>query len=126
MALTAAGVFTASACSPPSLRELAKSAEGAVEVAAAAMRPSSKAAGDPLLEFLAEAQDNEVRDIDDPATGGRLRVKAGHVYHAASGRLCRRYAAGTPTAPEKSDNGLACRDANGDWVRVGILAPLSP
>lgn len=126
MALTAAGMFTVSACSPPSLRELAKSAEGAVEVATAAVMPSSKAASDPLLEFLAEAQDNEVRDIDDPATGGPLRVKAGQVYHAASGRLCRRYAAGTPSAPESSDNGLACEDANGDWVRVGLLVPVSP
>ncbi|MDD9979773.1 MAG: hypothetical protein OXU81_00165 [Gammaproteobacteria bacterium] len=124
--LMAVVMFTLSACAPGSLRELAKSTEGAVEVAAAAMMPSSKAAGDPLLEYLAEAREDEVRDIDDPTTGNRFRVKAGRVYHAASGRLCRRYVAGTPSAPENSDNGLACRDANGDWVRVGLLVPVSP
>ena len=115
-----------SACVPPSLRDLARGAGGAVEAAAAVMSPSPAPSGDPLLDFLAGAEPGEARELDDPATGVPLRVTAGRVYHAASGRPCRRYTAVSAAVPENYDEGLACEGANGSWVRAGLLAPVSP
>jgi len=116
-----------SACVPLSLRDLAEGAGGAVEVAASLMSPSPGPSGDPLLDFLAGAEPGEARELDDPATGVSLRVTAGRVYHAASGRLCRRYTAAVSTAaPGNDDEGLACEGTNGNWVRAGLLAPVSP
>ena len=116
-----------SACAPPSLRDLARSAGDAVGAAATAMQPSQKASGDPLLDFLAEAEEGEVRDFDDAATGTRLRVSAGRRYHAASGQLCRRYSSMESAAvPEAKEEGLVCREASGRWIRADLLAPVPP
>ena len=125
MALVVA-VCAVSACAPPTLREWAQSAGGAVEAATAAMSPSQRSSGDPLLDFLADAGEGEIRELDDSATSGRLRVTAGRVYHAASGRLCRRYTATSSVAPETHEKGLACEDAKGFWDRAGLLDPISP
>lgn len=115
-----------SACSPPSLRDLARGAGGAVEAAASAISPAPEPSGDPLLDFLAGAEPGEARELNDPATGAPLRVTAGHVYHAASGRLCRRYTAASAAAPGNDEEGLACEGTKGNWVRAGLLAPVSP
>ena len=116
-----------SACTAPSLRDLARGAGEAVGAAATAMQPSRKASGDPLLDFLAEAEEGEVRDFDAAATGARLRVTAGRRYHAASGRLCRRYSSTESAAvPEAKEEGLVCREASGRWVRADLLAPVPP
>ncbi len=126
-ALVFASAFTVSACAPPSLRDLMQSAGGAVEAAAAAVIPSRTEPPDPLLTFLAEAAEGEIRDLDDSATGARLRVRAGRAYHAASGRLCRRYRSmGDAETPEAKEEGLVCRDASGHWKRAGHVAPVSP
>ena len=122
-----ASIVAVPACTLPSLRDLAQSAGGAVEAAASAMIPSQTESADPLLSFLAGAEEGEVRDLDDAATGIRLRVTAGRAYHAASGRLCRRYdSEGSEAAPQAKGEGLVCRDASGRWTRAGLLAPVSP
>ena len=115
------------ACTPLSLRDLAQSAGGAVEAATSAMIPSQTKSADPLLSFLAGAEEGEVRDLEDVATGIGLRVTAGRTYHAASGRLCRRYdSEGSAATPQAKGKGLVCRDASGRWTRAGLLAPVSP
>lgn len=114
------------ACAPPSLRELAQSAGGAVEAAASVMRPSPPSSGDALLDFLAGAEEGEARELEDSATGIRLRVTAGRAYHAASGRLCRRYIAVSTAIPGEDEEGLVCEGTNGYWARAGLLAPVSP
>ena len=122
-----AGIGVVTACAPPSLRDLAQGASGAVEAAAAVITPSRSAPRDPLLDFLASAEDGEVREFDDPSMGARLRVTAGRLYHSASGRPCRRYTAGSAAAaPDSHGRGLACEGANGDWARASLLAPASP
>ena len=115
-----------SACAPLSLRDLAWGAGGALEAATTALELSRNASGDPLLDFLAGAEEGEVRDFDDAATGARLRVTAGRIYHAASGQICRRYRASSAAPAEANDDGLVCRDAAGRWTRAGLLAPVSP
>ncbi len=115
-----------SACAPPSLRGLARSAGGAVEAAASVMKPARGAPEDPLLAFLAEAEEGEAQELDYPATGIRLRVTAGRAYHAASGRLCRRYTAVSTAIPGEDEEGLVCEGTNGYWARAGLLAPVSP
>ena len=112
-----------SACTLPSLRDLAQSAGRA---ATTAMKPSEIASEDPLLVFLAEAEEGEVRDLDDAATGTSLRVAAGRTYHAASGRVCRRFSVSSAATPDANEEGLVCRDAAGRWTRAGLLAPVSP
>ena len=111
-----------SACAPPSLQELVQGAGEAVEAATTAMAPSRNVLEDPLLAFLAGAEEGEVRDVDDAATGLRLRVTAGRVYHAASGRVCRRFSA----VGAASEEGLVCKGASGRWMRTRLLAPVSP
>ena len=121
------GICAVSACTPPSLVELTQSAGGMVEAAAAVMKPSRSTSGDPLLDFLAGAEEGEIRELDDPSTGVQSRVTAGRVYHAASGRLCRGFSTGSATAaPENLEKGLACEGANGHWARASLLAPVSP
>ena len=115
-----------SACAPPTLRELTQGAGGAVEAVASVMRPSQRSSGDALLDFLAGAEEGEARELEDSATGTRLRVTAGRAYHAASGRLCRRYTAVIAVGPGDDDEGLVCEDTNGYWARAGLLAPVSP
>ena len=125
-AVLVVSMCTVSACAPLSLRDLAESAGGAVAAATSAMKPSQSVSEDPLLVFLAEAEEGEVRDLDDAATGARLRVRAGRAYHAASGRVCRRFSVGGATTPDANEEGLACQDAAGRWTRAGLLAPVSP
>ena len=124
-AVLALGLCTLSACAPPSLRELARSAGGAVE-AAIAMKPSPDTSQSALLAFLAAAEDGEVQDVDDAATGAARRVRAGRLYHAASGQVCRRFTANSTSTPDASEEGLACRDASGRWTRARLLSPASP
>ena len=124
-AVLIAGMCAVSACTLPSLRELAQSAGGAVEAAAVAMNPSQDVSEDPLLAFLAAAEEGEVQDLDDAVTGARLRVTAGRAYHAASGRLCRRFSAGSAATPDANE-GLVCKDVSGRWTRTGLLIPVSP
>ena len=121
-----ASFLAVSACTLPSLRDLTQSAGGALEAAAAVMDPAQTDSADPLLVFLAEAEEGEVRDVDDAATGTRLRVTAGRAYHAASGRICRRFSAGGVATPDANEGGLACRDPAGRWLRARLLAPVSP
>ena len=115
-----------SACVPPTLRELAQGAGGAVEAATLVVNPSHRSSGDALLDFLAEAGEGEARELDDPATGVRLQVRAGRVYHAASGRLCRRYTAVSEATFGNDGRGLACEGTNGYWARARLLAPVLP
>ena len=121
-----ASMCTLAACTPPSLRDLAQGAGGAVSAATTAMAPSRSVTEDPLLVFLAEAEEGEVRDLDDAATGARLQVRAGRAYHAASGRVCRRFSTGGAATPNANEEGLVCKDAAGRWTRAGLLAPVSP
>ena len=115
-----------SACAPPSLQELAQGAGEAVEAATALVKPSQSSSGDPLLDFLAGADEGEVREFDDAATGTRLRVTAGRTYHAASGRLCRRYTTAGAAIPGEHDEGLVCESMDGYWARAALLVPFSP
>lgn len=115
-----------SACAPPSLQELVQSAGGAVEAAGIAMSPSQPESADPVLSFLAGADEGEIREFDDAMTGTRLRVTAGRTYHAASGRFCRRYTAASAAGPGNDDEGLVCLGTDGYWVRAGLLVPVSP
>ena len=118
------GLGMLSACTAPSPREAAPSGGGAgAGAAVAAAMPSQSASGDPLLAFLAEAEEGAVRDFDDAAAGVRLRVRAGRLYHAASGRVCRQYRVSNPAVPEANEEGLACRDRAGHWRRTALVAP---
>ena len=90
------------------------------------MLPSQPDSADPLLSFLAGADEGEVREFDDAATGMRARVTAGRVYHAASGRLCRRYAASGTAIPGEDEEGLVCEGTDGYWARAALLVPVSP
>ena len=119
-------IGTLVACAPPSLRDLAQSATGAVEAATAVMKPAQAVSDDPLLAFLAEAEEGDVRDFSDADTGARIQVTAGRVYHAASGRVCRRFRATNVAALEWIEESLVCRDATGHWIRADILAPTTP
>ena len=122
-----ASLFALPACTPSFLRDLAQGAGEAVEAAASVMKPSQTESEDSLFLFLADAEEGDVRDLDDSATGIRLRVTAGRTYHAASGQLCRRYdSERSAAAPEAKGEGLVCRDASGRWTRAGLLAPVSP
>ena len=114
------------ACMPPSLGDLVPGAGGATEPFVGGMTSSPGAAEDPVLVFLAEAEDGEMLEMDDAATGTRLRVTAGRAYHAASGRVCRRYRESIAMAPDSGKEALACRHAAGGWIRANLLAPLSP
>ena len=118
-------VCVLAACTP-SLRDLALSTARVVEAATSTVKPSRNASEDPLLVFLAEAEEGEVRDIDDVAIGARLRVTAGRAYHAASGQVCRRFSASRTATPDANEEGLVCRGASGQWTRAGLLAPVSP
>ena len=118
-------VCVLAACTP-SLRDLALSTGRVVEAATSTVKPSRNASEDPLLVFLAEAEEGEVRDIDDVAIGARLRVTAGRTYHAASGRVCRRFSASSTETPGAKEEGLVCRDPAGRWTRAGLLAPVAP
>ena len=112
------GLCTLAACVPQSLREAGE---------AAGMRaPSPATDEDPVLAFLAGAEDGEVGDVEEPATGIRVRVSAGRRYHAASGSVCRRFDASSATAPERREEGLACRGASGRWTRVEPLSRVPP
>ena len=124
-AALAVSICTLPACLPPSLRELAQSTGETVE-AAVTMRPSPAAEQDSLLAFLAVAEDGEVRDIDDTPSGAGRQVRAGRLYHAASGRVCRRFTVTSTSAPEASEEGLVCKDASGRWTRVRLLSRFSP
>ena len=119
-------ICAVSACAPLSLRDLAQSAGGAVEAAGLAMSPSQPETTDPLLSFLAGAEEGKVREFDDAATGTRLQVTAGRVYHAASGRLCRRYTTAGTAIPGEDEEGLVCEGADGYWARATLLVPVSP
>ena len=121
-----ASMCTLAACTPSSLRDLVRTAEGAVEAATTAVMPSDTIPGDPVLAFLAEAEEGEVRNLHDSATSAQFRVTAGRIYHAASGGLCRRFIVEGATTPEASRKGLACSDATGRWIRVDLLAPVAP
>ncbi len=115
-----------SACAPPALQEFARSAAGAVEAAAAVVSASPRTTGDALLDFLAGAGEGEVRELVLPTTGHRAVVSAGRAYHAASGRLCRRYTAAGDAIPAGDQAGLACERPDGAWSRAVLLVPASP
>jgi hypothetical protein len=70
----------------------------------------------PLFAFLASAAASEVVVVEDPDTGESVRVVAGRAYHAASGRLCRRFDVMSPQSYEGMAEGLACKDASGQWT----------
>ena len=119
-------MWTVSACVPPTLRELAQGAGATLEATTAIVNPVHRSSGDALIDFLAEAEEGEARELDDPVTGARLQVRAGRVYHAASGRLCRRYTAVSEATPGNGGRGLACEGTNGYWARARLLAPVLP
>ena len=75
----------------------------------------------PLFAFLASAADNEVGVVEDPRTGISVRVIAGRAYHAASGRLCRRFDVLSPHSYEGMTEGLACKDEYGRWTKSKLL-----
>lgn len=119
------------ACTPPSFVDLLKTAgepfagvAGTVEAESTTKRLPS-ISGDPLLAFLAEAENGAVRDFEDAEAGTRLRVTAGRIYQAASGRICRRFSATGVSSDEADEEGLVCRSAAGRWVRVGMLVPVA-
>ena len=120
------------ACTSLSLGGLVKSTGEAIGVVpgavgfVATMKRSSSASDDPVLAFLAEAEDGEVRDLEDAEAGTRLRVTAGRIYQAASGRVCRRFIAVGAAAEATPGEALVCKDATGQWSRVDILVPVSP
>lgn len=115
-----------SACVPPTLRKFAQGAGETLEATTAVVKPVHRSSGDALLDFLAEAEEGEAQELDDPATGVRLQVRAGRVYHAASGRICRRYTALGEAALGSDGQGLACEGTHGYWVRARLLAPVLP
>lgn len=75
----------------------------------------------PLFAFLESAEANEVGVVEDPGTGAKVRVIAGRPYHAASGRLCRRFDVMSPHSYEGMTEGLACKDNNGRWTKSTLL-----
>ena len=120
------------ACTSISFGDLVKStgeaigvAPGAVE-SVATMKRSPPTSDDPLLAFLAEAADGEIRHLEDAVTGTRLRVTAGRIYQAASGRVCRRFSAVGAAGEKTNGEGLVCKDAAGRWNSVDVLVPVSP
>ena len=112
------GLCALSACAPPSLREAGE--------AAGVLRSPPAFEDDPVLAFLAGAEDGESAEVLESATGLRIRVTAGRRYHAASGSVCRRFNAGSAAAPERREDGLACRVASGRWTRVEPLSRVPP
>ena len=70
----------------------------------------------PLFGFLASAAANEAGIVQDPRTGASVRVIADSAYHAASGRLCRRFHVLSPQGYEGMTEGLACQDDRGRWT----------
>ena len=77
---------------------------------------------DPLLEFLASANDNETAAVSG-TDGELMMVTAGQRYNAASGRVCRRYVLGNGG---NSERGIACQLATGSWKRVQLLGDSVP
>lgn len=75
----------------------------------------------PLFAFLASAAASEVGIVEDPRSGASVRVIAGRAYHAASGRLCRRFHVMSPQSYEGMKEGLACRDESGRWTMSELL-----
>jgi hypothetical protein len=75
---------------------------------------------DALIAFLESAAPDQVGYVEDPVSQARIRVIAGNAYHAASGRLCRRYF--VPPFQEGStiDSGLVCQDGSGRWTRSRV------
>ena len=120
-----AGACILAACAPPTLRDLTSRAGASVEAAIDGIAPAPRTADDAVLVFLAEAQNGEVGEIDDAGRGVPLRVRAGRLYHAASGRVCRRYREGVAAEAETGEEGLACRNASGRWARVELVIPAS-
>ena len=116
------------ACTPPSLVDLLKATGETFGGVAGTVEPTSmtkrlpSTSEDPVLAFLAEAENGDVRDIEDTEAGIRLRITAGRIYEAASGRVCRRFRA----VGAAVDEGLVCKDAAGRWTRVGMLVSFPP
>ncbi len=75
----------------------------------------------PLLAFLATAQAGEATYLEDPRTGGIVRVVAARRYAAASGRTCRRFRVLSPPGYNGLMEGLACEDASGRWATSELL-----
>lgn len=111
------GFCALSACALPSPREAG---------GAAGTRTPPALEDDPVLAFLAGADDGETGEVLESASGIRVRVTAGRLYHAASGSVCRRFNAGSATASEPRGEGLACRVDSGRWIRVEPLSRLPP
>ena len=119
------------ACTPSSIIDLLKTSgepyggvAGTVETESMTKRLPSTS-GDPVLAFLAEAENGEVRDFEDAKAGTRLRVTAGRIYQAASGRICRRFSTTGVSSDEATGEGLVCQSAAGRWIRVGKLVPVA-
>jgi len=77
--------------------------------------PAAERPGAPLLDFLATARRGDSTIVSDPNTGERVRVVAGRMYYAASGRYCRRYETTYSNSPTVTTNGLACKRGRDDW-----------
>ena len=79
---------------------------------------------DPVLSFLNSEASTSTGVILDTATGADVRVTAGHVYDAASGRKCRRYQIKPLGSGSISRSGLACQAETGKWEKVRPLLNL--
>ena len=102
-----------------------KSEESGSESDIEVTRLPAAGAGEALLAFIASARDNESTRIVDAAGAGEVRLIAGRRYHAASGRLCRRFRIASPPESSTTSPGLACRNGTGRWYRVQPIANAS-
>ena len=77
--------------------------------------PASTGADASLLSFLATARRGDATVVSQPDTGARIRVVAGRMYYAASGRYCRRYEYAPADGGASISSGLACKNGDGSW-----------
>lgn len=76
---------------------------------------------DNIINFVISAEVGETRTIKDTQEGESKFITVGSFYHAASGRMCRRFTKETKKSNVKRSvcNSLVvCRNQTGDWYQV--------
>jgi hypothetical protein len=81
--------------------------------------PNSRANN--ILNFVIPAEVGETRTIKDAQESESILIIVGNFYHAASGRLCRRFTKETTKSDMRQricNTQVACRNHEGDWYQV--------
>ena len=77
------------------------------------------------IKSLRIPQKGERVSIYDPTSDQKIEVNFGHVYTAASGKLCTLYSQETDDG-YKVTKGLTCMEQQGEWVNIPLLIHKEP